>query len=204
MSHPNTGGDTMFFITVSVIHSIDVYILRVTLGIVRHLRCIPAHFIALWLGAVKLKSSLYIPSVYRRRYYVFHWQQREETAWGIWKAYDNPTHRNLPLNDSGPTQHHRRCNINNTMFHCVEVQQNQLVVRCGCRTNGAFARKGWGIEDTPPTSNALILHFRRNAYCWFTTHPTCTRTPSSFKLGLVPNWTMAAVVDRNFGGKSSY
>ena len=60
-------------IAVSVIHSIDVSKLCVAFGIVHHLRCIPVHYIALSLGAVKLKSSLYVPSEYRRRYYVFHY-----------------------------------------------------------------------------------------------------------------------------------
>ena len=147
-------------ITVSVIPSIDITELWVAFGTERHLRYIPVHSIALSLGAVKSKVLPMFHAYTGCDTVSFFANRGKKTAWDIWKTFDNLTEAfHSVIVDPDTITEEVLSTIER--FTVFLYNRTSLLSSVDAGRMELFVKKGRGMEDMPPTKDALMLHFKR-------------------------------------------
>ena len=173
-------------IAVSVIASIDITELWVAFGTGRHLRYIPAHSIALSLGAVKSKVLPMFHAYTGCDTVSFFANRGKKTAWDIWKTFDNLTEafHSVIVDPDNITEE-----VLSTIerFTVLLYNRTSMLSSVDAARMELFVKKGRGMEDIPPTKDARMLHFKRSvfqgAYCWGTALQLAPELPSPSSWG---------------------
>ena len=144
-------------LAISVIPSLNINELWVAFGSGRHLRYIPTHLIALSLGPEKSKS-LPLFHAYTGCDTVSYFANRgKKTAWDVWKTYDSVTEafQSVMLHPDSMTE---------DAVSAIERYTGLLYNRTSNQTSldaarmELFFKKGHGMDEIPPTKDAVHLH----------------------------------------------
>lgn len=150
-------------LAVSCVPKLEIEELWVAFGTGIHLRYIPAHAIASSLGPDKSKALPMFHAYTGCDTISSFAHKGKRTAWGIWKAYNEATDAFLALSDAPP-------NVPDETFAILERFTVLLYNRTSSlqdineARHELFVKKGRGMEDLPPTKDALQQHTKRAVY----------------------------------------
>ena len=110
----------------------------------------------------------------------------KKTAWDIWGTFDNPTEafHSVTVDPDTITEE-----VLSTIEHFTVLLYNRtgLLSSVDAGRMELFMKKGRGMEDMPPTKDALMLHFKRSvfqgSYCWGTALQLAPELPSPSSWG---------------------
>ena len=137
-----------------------------TLGSIWHRAPSAIHSCAFYCtltGCSEIKGSPYVPCLYRLWYCVFFANRGKKTAWNIWKTFDNLTEafHSVIVDPDTITEE-----VLSIIEHFTVLLYNRtsLLSSVDAGQMELFVKKGRGMEDMPPTKDALMLHFKRSVF----------------------------------------
>ncbi|KAK0150015.1 hypothetical protein N1851_009250 [Merluccius polli] len=156
-------------LAIAHVSELDIEELWVAFGTGKNFRYIPAHEIAKSLGPDKSKA-LPVFHAFTGCDTVSAFATRgKKTAWDTWNAYDMATEAFMALSKAPKS-------IPEEVISIVERFTILLYFRTSSQVNidqarlELFTKKGRGMEQIPPTKEALVQHLKRAVYqgghCW--------------------------------------